>query len=116
MKKKGFVFYSSYYEAIQTLSIKNRLLAYEAITRYALYQDVIPDLPPRVLAILKVAMPNIDANFEKYNKKVAKTQKGVSEFDKIADRRVDLPLKKEAPISSKRDCDELEDGDDNWLD
>ena len=116
MKKKGFIFYASYYEAIQTLSLKNKLLAYEAITRYALYQDVIPDLPPRVLAILKVAMPNIDANFEKYNKKVAKTQKGVSEFDKIAHRRVDLPLKKEAPILSKRDCDELEEGDDNWLD
>lgn len=40
----------------------------------------------------------------------------MSEFDKIADRRVDLPLKKEAPISSKQDCDELEEGDDNWLD
>ena len=51
MKKKGFIFYASYYEAIQTLSLKNKLLAYEAITRYALYQDVIPDLPPRVLAL-----------------------------------------------------------------
>ena len=69
MKKKGFVFYASYYEAIQTLSVKNKLLAYEAITRYALYQDVMPNLPSRVLAILMVAMPTIDSNFEKYNKK-----------------------------------------------
>ena len=83
MKKKGFVFYASYYEAIQTLSLKNKLLAYEAITRYALYQDVMPNLPSRVLAILMVAMPTIDSNFEKYNKKVAKTQKGMSEFDEI---------------------------------
>ena len=59
MKKKGFVFYASYYEAIQTLSVKNKLLAYEAITRYALYQDVMPNLPSRVLAILMVAMPII---------------------------------------------------------
>ena len=95
MKKKGFVFYASYYEAIQTLSVKNKLLAYEAITRYALYQDVMPNLPSRVLAILMVAMPTIDSNFEKYNKKVAKTQKGMSEFDEITNKKVDLPLKEE---------------------
>ena len=94
MKKKGFVFYASYYEAIQTLSVKNKLLAYEAITRYALYQDVMPNLPSRVLAILMVAMPTIDSNFEKYNKKV------------------DLPLKEEVP-SSMQGYDELREDDDN---
>ncbi len=112
MKKKGFVFYASYYEAIQTLSVKNKLLAYEAITRYALYQDVMPNLPSRVLAILMVAMPTIDSNFEKYNKKVAKTQKDMSEFDKIANKKVDLPLKEEVP-SSMQDYDELKEDDDN---
>ena len=112
MKKKGFVFYASYYEAIQTLSVKNKLLAYEAITRYALYQDVMPNLPSRVLAILMVAMPTIDSNFEKYNKKVAKTQKGMSEFDEIANKKVDLPLKEEGP-SSMQGYDELREDDDN---
>ena len=99
MKKKGFVFYASYYEAIQTLSVKNKLLAYEAITRYALYQDVMPNLP-------------IDSNFEKYNKKVAKTQKGMSEFDEITNKKVDLPLKEEVP-SSMQGYDELREDDDN---
>ena len=112
MKKKGFVFYASYYEAIQTLSVKNKLLAYEAITRYALYQDVMPNLPSRVLAILMVAMPTIDSNFEKYNKKVAKTQKGMSEFDEITNKKVDLPLKEEVP-SSMQGYDELREDDDN---
>ena len=111
MKKKGFVFYASYYEAIQTLSVKNKLLAYEAITRYALYQDVMPNLPSRVLAILMVAMPTIDSNFEKYNKKVAKTQKGMSEFDEITNKKVDLPLE-EVP-SSMQGYDELREDDDN---
>ena len=107
MKKKGFVFYASYYEAIQTLSVKNKLLAYEAITRYALYQDVMPNLPSRVLAILMVAMPTIDSN-----KKVAKTQKGMSEFDEITNKKVDLPLKEEVP-SSMQGYDELREDDDN---
>lgn len=112
MKKKGFVFYASYYEAIQTLSLKNKLLAYEAITRYALYQDVMPNLPSRVLAILMVAMPTIDSNFEKYNKKVAKTQKGMSELDEITNKKVDLPLKEEVS-SSMQGYDELKEEDDD---
>ena len=112
MKKKGFVFYASYYEAIQTLSLKNKLLAYEAITRYALYQDVMPNLPSRVLAILMVAMHTIDSNFEKYNKKVAKTQKGMSEFDEITNKKVDLPLKEEVS-SSMQGYDELKEEDDD---
>lgn len=115
MKKKGFVFYESYHEAIQTLSKKNKLLAYEAITRYALYQEVMPDLPLRVSAILKIAMPNIDANHKRYSKKIAKTQKAVSEFDKISMQKVNLPLNKDVSILPMQDGDDWNYGDEEFL-
>ena len=66
----SFVFYRSYYEAINMLSKKNRLLAYEAIAKYALNQEVEENLPPQVLIVLKIAMPNIDANIRNYNRRV----------------------------------------------
>lgn len=90
-KKKGFVFYQSYFEAIQTLGMKNQLLAYKAIMRYALFQEETENLPPRVLAILKMAMPNIDGNNERYDKKINAGQKNMSGFDKILEEKVSLP-------------------------
>ncbi len=36
MERETFVFYRSYFDAIELLSKKNRLLAYEAIAKYAL--------------------------------------------------------------------------------
>lgn len=68
-EKPSFVFYRSYFEAIETLSMKNRLIAFEAITKYGLDREETMNLPPRVLAILKMAIPNINANHEKYLKK-----------------------------------------------
>jgi len=69
-EKPSFVFYRSYYEAIKTLSKSNRLAAYEAIAKYALYREKTVDLPIRVLPILTMAIPNIDANHEKYFRKM----------------------------------------------
>jgi hypothetical protein len=69
-EKPSFVFYRSYYEAIQTLSSKNRLAAYDAIARYALYREETKDLPIRVLPILTMAIPNIDANHQKYFRRI----------------------------------------------
>jgi hypothetical protein len=74
-EKSSFVFYRSYFEAIETLSKKNRLVAYEAIAKYALYREETMDLPLRVLAILRMAMPNIDATHEKYFRKISQTSK-----------------------------------------
>ena len=72
---EGFVFYISYFEAIGTLSSKNQLIAYEAIAKYAFYGEEVADLPVRVLAIFKMAKPNIDANRRKYlAKKKRKSQ------------------------------------------
>ena len=55
MERETFVFYRSYFDAIELLSKKNRLLAYEAIAKYALTQEEIQDLPPQVAIILKMA-------------------------------------------------------------
>lgn len=76
MERETFVFYRSYFDAIELLSKKNRLLAYEAIAKYALTQEEIQDLPPQVAIILKMAKPNIDATIRNYNRRVkSKRQK-----------------------------------------
>ena len=69
-----------------------------------------PDLPLRVSAILKIAMPNIDANHKRYNKKIAKTQKAVSEFDKISMQKV-----KDVSILPMQDGDDWNYGDEEFL-
>ena len=72
-EKPSFVFYRSYFEAIGTLSKKNRLIAYEAIAKYGLDREETEDLPLNVLAIIKMAIPNINSNHEKYYKKIKGT-------------------------------------------
>ncbi|NDV46862.1 hypothetical protein D0T49_07350 [Paludibacter sp. 221] len=66
IERDSFVFYRSYYEAIKTLKGKKKLIAYEAIAQYALCRKSPEDLPPAVLSILRMAIPNIDANHKKY--------------------------------------------------
>jgi len=102
----GFVFYRSYYEAIETLSNKNKLTAYEAIARYALNEEESINLPIRVLALLKIAMPNLDANRRKYLKKIEKnSQLSQKETISIFEEEVLLPKKEKKPIEA-----EIEDG------
>ena len=83
-EKPSFVFYRSYFEAIETLSTKNRLIAYEAIVKYGLDKEETMDLPLRVLAILKMAIPNLDANRKKYFARVKGTPQA-NQKDKFAD-------------------------------
>lgn len=97
--RNTFVFYRSYFDAIELLSKKNRLLAYEAIAKYALNQEEMQDLPPQVLIILKIAKPNIDANIRNYNKRVkGKRQKIASDLEKELNEEVELPRKKGTSI------------------
>lgn len=88
-EKEGFLFYKSFYEAIETLSIKKQLIAYRAIAKYGLYNEAVQDLPLQVLGILKMAMPIIDANAERYNKKIRR--KINTDFDETCDKHVTLP-------------------------
>ena len=97
----SFVFYRSYYEAINMLSKKNRLLAYEAIAKYALNQEVEENLPPQVLIVLKIAMPNIDANIRNYNRRVKNNnKKSVCTFDEESEEKVPLPKRESRRIEN----------------
>ncbi len=112
MERETFVFYRSYFDAIELLSKKNRLLAYEAIAKYALTQEEIQDLPPQVAIILKMAKPNIDATIRNYNRRVkSKRQKKTSDFEDKLNEEVQLPRKKSSSIID----DSFEDNDENTL-
>jgi len=112
MERETFVFYRSYFDAIELLSKKNRLLAYEAIAKYALTQEEIQDLPPQVAIILKMAKPNIDATIRNYNRRVkSKRQKKISDFEDKLNEEVQLPRKKSSSIID----DSFEDNDENTL-
>ena len=126
MERETFVFYRSYFDAIELLSKKNRLLAYEAIAKYAnnLFfllnssiasksaQEEIQDLPPQVAIILKMAKPNIDATIRNYNRRVkSKRQKKTSDFEDKLNEEVQLPRKKSSSIID----DSFEDNDENTL-
>ena len=107
--KDGFVFYKSYYEAIETLSNKKKMIAYQALMRYGLYNEVIPDLPPPVSAILTMAMPTIDANTQKYSRK--KGNLSNADFDKMCNEQIPLPQKEH---SSKGADEFIEDESDDF--
>jgi hypothetical protein len=94
-KRNSFVFYRSWIDAIQTLGNKNRLAAFEAIARYSLDKEITEGLSPRVLAILKLAIPNIDANYKKYLLKMKDTQQaaGNTQPETNENTKVSLPLK-----------------------
>jgi len=110
---KSFIFYRSFYKAIETLSSKNRLIAYDAIIRYAFYGEEPTDLQPRVFAIFTMAMPQIDANRKKFLKRIANTpQTNNNETIAIFEEEVPLPKKeKEIIIPSKKNNDETTDPD-----
>lgn len=112
MERETFVFYRSYFDAIELLSKKNRLLAYEAIAKYALTQEEIQDLPPQVAIILKMAKPNIDATIRNYNRRVkSKRQKRYLILRISLMKRYNYQGKKSSSIID----DSFEDNDENTL-
>jgi len=91
---RGFIFYLSYFEAIETLSKKNRLIAYETIVKYALYGKEPINLPKVVLSIFTIAKPNIDANYRKYLKKGKSKSQTIDSSEEELIEKVPLPKKK----------------------
>ena len=67
----GFVFYSSFYDAIQELSDADRLAVYDAICKYALTGET-DDLDGIPSLVFKLVKPQLDAN----NKRRENAQKG----------------------------------------
>jgi hypothetical protein len=93
-KTINFLFYPSYFEAIETLSKKNRLIAYEAIVKYGLYEEEPINLPKVVLSIFTIAKPNIDANRRKYLKKGKSKSQTIDSFEEELIEKIPLPKKK----------------------
>lgn len=58
---EGFVFYGSFMKALATLPDEERLQAYDAICRYALYDEE-PSCTGAALGMFYMAQPQIDAN------------------------------------------------------
>jgi len=110
----GFVFYRSYYDAIETLSMKNKLIVYEAIARYALNGEEPMNLPIRALGIFKVTMRNLDANRRKYLKKIEKASlSNQKETSPIFEKGVILPKKEKKLINNDNDTEFIDDDADD---
>ena len=112
--RESFVFYRGHYDAIQVLSKKNQLIAYDAIAKYALYNELeMEKLPKQVVGLLRVMIPNIDAAIRNYDRRVRSKEKKMSKsnFEWEFDEEVQLPMKKDVTIA-----DESSDkGDENVL-
>ena len=76
----GFIFYSSFYEAIQQFSAKKRLQAYDVLCHYGIKNELPdlddPDLSKDIKIFIKMAIPQINANIKKYRQKVENGMKG----------------------------------------
>lgn len=60
--RDGFIFYASFYEAIEQLTDEDRLAAYDMISRYALTGEIPEGATGAGYAIFLMAKPQIDAN------------------------------------------------------
>lgn len=80
MEKQSFIFYASFYEALQELSDKSRLKLYDAITSYAL-EGVEHDLTGIEKAVFALIKPQLRANNQRYEN----GKKG-AEFGKLGGR------------------------------
>ena len=63
--RDSFVFYRSFFEALQNVPIEERACIYDAICDYSL-NDIEPKLTGMQLAIFKLMRPNIDSNKRKF--------------------------------------------------
>ena len=65
--RKSFIFYRTFFNAVQHLPDAERLQILMAIIRYALDEDE-PSLPPHLLAVFEVVRGNLDSSKEKYDR------------------------------------------------
>ena len=63
--RESFVFYESFYLALSELSATQQGKIFQAICRYALYEEE-PDLKGASAAVFKLIRPQIDANNRRY--------------------------------------------------
>ena len=67
MEARGsFIFYSSFYEALQGCPDDIRLAVYEEVMRYALYSDYEPKITGVGKSLFSLIRPQLDANIRRY--------------------------------------------------
>lgn len=86
--RDSFVFYRSFFEALQDVPIEERACIYDAICDYSL-NDIEPKLTGMQLAIFKLIRPNIDSNKRKYEN----GKKGLYLARKAEDLKKITPIK-----------------------
>ena len=120
MKVDSFIFYRSFFETLETIGGKSRVKAYDVIVKYALNGEEPTDLSPTVFRVFRMAKSQIDANYNKYLKRMAKEPK-VNQKGTIAifEEEVLLPKKEKPPrkvatdyeISAGSDFEDCEEDD-----
>lgn len=76
LERRSILFYSSFYEAIKTLSKAKRLLMYDSVMRYG-FDDTQPQLPLELDRIFIGIRAQLDANNYKWQKKIRQGEHGV---------------------------------------
>lgn len=66
MKRNSFVFYRSFYEAIQDLPTEDRLEIYDMIMEYGLNGNVLENCTAVGRAVFKLIKPQLEANNKRY--------------------------------------------------
>lgn len=69
MNEHGFVFLPSYFLALNRLSDADRLVAYDAVMRYAFEGAEPKGLPPALESLFDLLRPNVDAGIKRYRSK-----------------------------------------------
>ena len=92
MERKGFLFYSSFYEAAKVLKKPTqRLEFYEGIIKYAFEGTEPSESDPLVNALLEMAYPVLKANRERFEKKTSKKPDTMSDTmsDIMSEKKTD---------------------------
>lgn len=72
----GFVFFKTYYEAMQYLPDSDRLALYDAICQYGIYGVEPENLPPIARGFFILQRPNIDASLKRFKTNQENGRKG----------------------------------------
>lgn len=98
MAKDSFIFYRSFYEALQNVPKKHRTEVYEAVFEYA-FESREPSLSGVPRALWELIRPQLDASQKRYEnaKKGAEYGKKGAEYGKLGGR----PKKEKPPLRGK---------------
>ena len=108
MERKGFLFYSSFYEAAKMLKKPTQRLAfYEGIIKYAFEGTEPSESDPLVNALLEMAYPVLKANRERFEKKTNKKSDTMS--DTMSDIMSDIMSEKKTDTMSDKMSDKMSD-------